>query len=56
LAEAGEVAMSDTVFGARGVEAWLAGRHVEPVEYQSKALAQPVPVKRLCCFSPQTRN
>ncbi len=50
LAEAGEVALSQSVWNARGVQAWLAGRKLEDVEYASKALAAPVPVKRWSCW------
>jgi class 3 adenylate cyclase len=50
LAEAGEVALSDSVWGARGVKDFLQGRAVEDVAYESKALAAPVPVKRWKCF------
>lgn len=51
LAEAGEVAMSDTVWNAPGVQAWLAGRALDELAYESKALPRPVPVWRLRCFA-----
>lgn len=50
LAEGGEVALSQSVWDARGVQAFLSGRAVEDVAYESKALAAPVPVKRWKCF------
>jgi class 3 adenylate cyclase len=50
LAEAGEVALSEAVWNARGVKDFLSGRAVEDVAYESKALAAPVPVKRWKCF------
>ncbi len=51
LAEAGDVAMSHAVWNARGVKDWLAGRMLEEVSYESKALSAPVLVKRWCCFA-----
>jgi class 3 adenylate cyclase len=51
LAEAGEVALSHSVWNARGVQAWLDGRRLESLAYESKALAAPVPVTRWACFA-----
>jgi class 3 adenylate cyclase len=52
LAEAGEVALSASVWNARGVQAWFEGRALEEVAYESKALTAPMPVKRWSCFAP----
>jgi class 3 adenylate cyclase len=48
LAEAGHTAMSDAVWRAPGVAAWLEqqGAVLEDVVYASKAIAEPVAVKR----------
>jgi class 3 adenylate cyclase len=48
LAEAWQVAMSAAVFGAPGVAAWLAeqGAALEDATYVSKAIAEPIAVKR----------
>ncbi len=50
LAEAGEVALSCSVFEARGVRDFLIGKRVEDVTYDSKALAAPISAKRWSCF------
>jgi class 3 adenylate cyclase len=48
LAEAWQIAMSEAVFSAPGVAAWLAerGATLEAIEYTSKAIPEPVRVKR----------
>lgn len=50
LAEAGEVALSQSVYSVAGVKDWLEGRRLEDVSYESKALRAPVAVKRWSCF------
>lgn len=50
LAEAGEVALSCSVFEARGVRDFLTGKRVDDVTYESKALAAPISAKRWSCF------
>lgn len=50
LAEAGEVAMSQTVFNAKGVNEFLVGKNVVELAYESKAIAAPIPVKQWKCF------
>ena len=54
LAEAWQVAVSEQVYAAQGVAAWLAekGVTVEPLSYSSKALLEAIPVKRWSVFSP----
>lgn len=53
LAEAWQVAMSDATYRAPGVEAWLQQQRgtVASLEYTSKALAAPVPVKQWTIFT-----
>jgi len=51
LAEAGEVALSCSVFEARGVRDFLAGKVLEDVTYDSKAIAAPIAAKRWKFFS-----
>jgi class 3 adenylate cyclase len=48
LAEAWQIAMSEAVYGAPGVAAWLTeqGATLEVTEYTSKAIPEPVRVKR----------
>ncbi len=46
LAEAGEVALSLSVWNAPGVQAWLSAEALEDVHYASKALGEPLPAKR----------
>lgn len=46
LAEAYQIAMSETTYRAPGVAELLAGEKVEELVYESKALKEPVPVKR----------
>lgn len=50
LAEGGEVALSQSVWSARGVREFLEGKAIEDVSYESKALAAPLSVKRWKCF------
>lgn len=50
LADAGQIALSESVFSAHGVREWLAGRALESLTWESKAVPHPVPVKRLSCF------
>ena len=54
LAEAWQVALSDTVLRGNGVADWLAGEgaKLESLSYSSKALPAPVSVTRWTCFEP----
>ena len=52
LAESWQVAMSESVLRAPGVAVWLEKENVtlEAVSFASKALREPLPVKRWTCF------
>lgn len=52
-AEAWQVAMSESIAGGPGVAAWLAsqGATLETLSFSSKALREPLPVKRWTCFT-----
>ena len=52
LAESWQVAMSESVLRAPGVAGWLEKENVklEAVSFASKALREPLPVKRWTCF------
>lgn len=52
LAESWQIAMSEAVYASPGVAAWLAEQHapIESLSYASKALAEPVAVRRWSVF------